>query len=158
MSFQLQEIFIKSAAHLAPCIASCDERIASVQSKLDNWEAYKGVMGLMANLYKLEEDKKVFSEAPQLDNVKSYENNIALIKTEKLLYTALGNPKTKKGLFKVILAKYDDLLGLSYDLAGNMVLNGIELEGTYLEYCKESLEQRDYIKKMCWVGNGGVIE
>jgi hypothetical protein len=91
------------------CIASCDERIASVQSKLDNWKPYAGVMGLMAKLYDKDEDKKVFTESPQLDNVKNYENNIKLIKVEKMMWNAFKN-NGKKEIFKHILAKYDELM------------------------------------------------
>jgi hypothetical protein len=139
------------------CIASCDERIASVQSKLDNWKPYAGVMGLMAKLYDKEEDVKVFTEAPQMDNVKTYENNIKIIKVEKMMWNAFKN-NSKKDIFKHILSKYDELMCLSYDIAGNMVLNGIQVEGEYLDYCKSSLDQREFIRKMCCVGNQGFLK
>lgn len=152
MSFQFP------ADKLAKMVASCDERIAVAQTRMDKWKPYGDIMGLMTMFYEGDEEgKKVFSEAPNLDNIKTIKNNIELIKTEKLLYLALGNPNTKKGIFKVILDKYDALMGVSYDISGNMVLNGIEKEGNYLKYCKESLEQREYIRKMCCAGNGGFI-
>ncbi len=140
---------------LNECIASCDERIASVQSKLDKWKPYAGVMGLMANLYDKDEDKKVFTESPQLDNVKNYENTIKLIKVEKMMWNAFKNKNSKKEIFKHILAKYDEVMSVSYDISGNMVMNNIAPEGEHLDYCKQSLEQREFIRKMCCVGYGG---
>jgi hypothetical protein len=134
--------------------ASCDERIASLQEKLDNWKAYKGVMGLMENLFSNEDDKNVFRYSPQMDNVKNYENNIKLVKTEKLIYTSLRNTNSKKEIFKMFLAKYDELLSNSYDISGNMVRNGIIVEGDHIDYCKNSLDQREYIRKICCVGYG----
>ena len=145
-----------TAAKIAPNLASCEERIASIQARMETWSAYKGVMGLMES-HAADESKTFWRDAPQLDNVKADENALKLVKTEKMLYTALVNPKTNKSIYKVILTKYDALLGLSYDLSGNMVLNGIKLEGEYLDYCKESMEQREYIRKLCCVGNGGFI-
>ena len=140
--------------NLNECIASCDDRIASVQSKLDNWKPYDGVMGLMAKLYDKDEDKNVFTESPQLDNVKNYENNIKLIKVEKMMWNAFKN-NGKKEIFKHILAKYDELMIVSYDISGNMVMNGVAPEGEHLDYCKQSLEQREFIRKMCCVGYRG---
>ena len=142
---------------LNKCIASCDERIASVQSKLDKWKPYAGVMGLMEKLYDKDEDKKVFSESPQLDKVKNYENNIKLIKVEKMMWNAFKN-NGKKEIFKHILTKYDELMMVSYDISGNMVMNGVQPEGEYIDYCKESLEQREFIRKMCCVGYRGHLE
>ena len=135
-------------------IASCDERIASLQEKIDSWKGYKGVMGLMENLFSNEDDKNVFRYSPQMDNVKNYENNIKLVKTEKLIYTSLHNTNSKKEIFKILLTKYDELMGISYDISGNMVRNGIVVEGEHIDYCKSSLDQREYIRKICCLGYG----
>ena len=134
--------------------ASCDERIASLQEKLDNWKGYKGVMGLMENLFSNEDDKNVFRNSKDMDMVKNLENNMKLVKTEKLIYTSLRNTNSKKEIFKILLAKYDELMGISYDISGNMVRNGIIVEGDHIDYCKNSLDQREYIRKMCCVGYG----
>ena len=135
-------------------IASCDERIASLQEKIDSWKGYKGVMGLMENLFSNEDDKNVFRYSPQMDNVKNYDNNIKLVKTEKLIYTSLRNTNSKKEIFKILLAKYDELMGISYDISGNMVRNGIVVECEHIDYCKSSLDQREYIRKICCIGYG----
>ena len=136
------------------CIASCDERIASLQEKIDNWKGYKGVMGLMENLFSNEDDKNVFRYAPEMDNVRNDENSMKLVKTEKLIYTSLRNTNSKKEIFKILLAKYDELMGISYDISGNMVRNGIIVEGEHIDYCKSSLDQREYIRKICCIGYG----
>ena len=136
------------------CIASCDERIASLQEKLDAWKGYKGVMGLMENLFSNEDDKNVFRYAPKMDNVRNDENSMKLVKTEKLIYTSLRNTNSKKEIFKILLAKYDELMGISYDISGSMVRNGIIVESEHIDYCKSSLDQREYIRKICCVGYG----
>ena len=136
------------------CIASCDERIASLQEKIDSWKGYKGVMGLMENLFSNEDDKNVFRYSPKMDNVRNDENSMKLVKTEKLIYTSLRNTNSKKEIFKILLAKYDELMGISYDISGNMVRNGIIVEGDHIDYCKKSLDQREYIRKICCIGYG----
>ena len=138
-------------------IASCDERIASVQVKLNAWKPYEMMMGLMEEIHK-GEDKKVFSEAPHREETKNYENSIKLINVEKMMWNALKNKNARKEIFKHILAKYDELMVVSYDMSGNMVFNEIVKEGDYLSYCKESLDQREFIRKMCCVGYGGYLK
>ena len=136
------------------CIASCDERIASLQEKLDSWKGYKGVMEMCENLFSNEDDKNVFRYSPKMDNVRNDENSMKLVKTEKLIYTSLRNTNSKKEIFKILLAKYDELMGISYDISGNMVRNGIIVESDHIDYCKSSLDQREYIRKICCIGYG----
>ena len=64
----------------------------------------------MENLFSNEDDKNVFRYSPQMDNVKNYENNMKLVKTEKLIYTSLRNTNSKKEIFKLLLAKFDELI------------------------------------------------
>lgn len=126
---------------ISNCVASCDERIASIETKLNNWKLYGKVLGIVS----LEmEDKNA-------ELMKNYENNIQLIKVEKLIYQALA--KSGNGaIFPKLFQKYSDLMGISYDISGNMVrLDGVE-EQEYLEYCASSLKQREYIQKLCLCG------
>jgi hypothetical protein len=127
---------------IANCVSSCDERIASVQEKLNSWRIY----GKVLSLVDLEMDTKY------QEKIKNYENNIKLIQTEKLLYKTLANPKSARAIFPKLLSKYDELMGLSYDLSGNMVVTGLSPEGDHLEYCSSSLKQREYIRKLCLYG------
>jgi len=134
------------------CVADCDKRIASLQTKINGWKMYSGVLSLASGLYDKEEDKSVFKmEDKNTEKIRNYENNIQLVKVEKLIYQTLG--KGAKGvIFQKLFQKYSDLMASSYDISGNMVrLAGIS-EGEYLEYCKESLQQREYIQALCLYG------
>ena len=122
-------------------VASCDERIASIQTKLNSWKVYGRVLGLVS----LEmEDKNA-------EKMKNYENNIQLIKVEKLIYQSLA--KSGNGaIFPKLFQKYSDLMAISYDISGNMVrLDGVE-DQEYLEYCASSLKQREFINMVCFYG------
>jgi len=130
-------------------IKDCDERINYLQEKINKWKPYRTVMGMMETLFEGEEGETVFSDAPQLDNIKNMENSILCLKTEKLIYIAHRANNPNKTIFPLLLAKYDDLMNVSYDISGNMVRNGLIPEVEYLNYCKESLEQREYIRKLC---------
>ncbi len=121
---------------LSKCFASCDERIASIQEKLDSWCVY----GKELNLVDLETKYQI----------QNYENNIKLVQVEKLLYNALA--KDNRAIFPRLLSKYDELMGVSYELSGNMVITGLNPEGDHLEYCNQSLAQREYIRKLCLYG------
>lgn len=98
---------------LSKCVASCDERIASIQEKLDSWRVY----GKVLNLVDLE------MEAKYQEKIQNYENNIKLVQVEKLLYNALA--KDNRAIFPRLLSKYDELMGVRYDLSGNMVITGL---------------------------------
>jgi hypothetical protein len=128
-------------------IASCDERITSFQEKIKLAKV---------NIRELLQLGSLLPNAilqPLLNIVENDENNIQLFKTEKLIYNSLLNPNTNKEIFKMLLAKYDELLSNSYDICGNMVREG-NPEGEYIDYCKRSLVQRKYIRKMCCLGYG----
>ena len=90
-------------------------------------------------------------ETKYQEKIQNYENNIKLVQTEKLIYNALLK-RNNNALFPKLLAKYDELMGVSYDLSGNMVLTGLNAEGDHLEYCSQSLAQREYIRKLCLYG------
>ena len=139
------------------CIASCDEQIVAIQKKVHNMKPYIIGQMVMMKLYDWEEYVKVCKEAPKLDKVRDYENDIKLIKVEKMMWNALKNNRHRV-IFKHILSKYDELMCLSYDICSNMVMNGIQAEGDYLDYCKSSLDQREFIRKMCCVGNQGFLK
>ena len=141
----------------ATYLANCDERIASLQNKIDDWSGYKAMMRLMESISN-NEDKKVFAEAPHLERVKNLENCVKLVKVEKLIVTALNNPNSKRDIFKAFLKKYDDLMCLSYDISSNLVDTGLILEGDHIDYCKSSLDQREFIRVMCSKGYRGYLK
>jgi hypothetical protein len=104
-------------------MTSCDERITSMQQQ-----------------FLIEPDEH-----------ENHTNNIKLVEVEKVIYQSLTK-QNNSSLFPMLLRKYDDLMEMSYQIAENMVKNGVTKETTYLEFCKKSLEQRDYIKKLCMYG------
>ena len=97
-------------------ISSCDERMAKIEVKMNAWKPYEMMMGLMEKIHDKEEDKKVFSEAPHREETKNYENSIKLINVEKMMWNAMKNKNARKEIFKHILAKYDELMRVSYAL------------------------------------------
>jgi hypothetical protein len=128
---------------MATAITNCDERIASLQNKID---AYAPMMAVL---------KLVGLTSEHHDNVANYQNQIKLVKTEKLIYQSLMNANSRQEIFPRLLAKYDELLEESRQLSSNMVRSGLNKEVDHLEYCKASMGQRDYIKKMCVGGEHG---
>ena len=79
---------------------------------------------------------------------------ISGIKTEKLIYTSILNPNTNKEIYKMLLAKYDELMRETYDLGGELVREDIWGEGNYVGYCKGSLDYRKYIWEVCSIEYG----
>ena len=137
-------------------VSNCDERIAKIQKRLDQWKVYNSVLEIAKMAYKTNEDREIFDlklqEQTRQENDK---NNIALIRVERLIYTSLKN-NADKAIYPKLLAKYDELIGLSYDMSGNLVLMNVNKETEYLDFCRDSLEQREYIKKICDAGVLGV--
>ena len=118
-------------------VGNCDERIAKVQARLDQWKVYKEVFDI--NL-------------PEQTRQDKDKNSIALIRVEKMIYTSLFN-KSNKAIYPRLLAKYDELMGVSYEMSGNLVLLNVKKETEYLDYCRDSLKQREFIKLICDEGD-----
>ncbi len=124
---------------------SCDERIAKVQAKIDAWNPYFTMMNLLLPNESTEKHRG------RQDKIKNYENNINLIKVEKLIYQTLIKPNNNK-LFPLLLQKYESYMTESYALGEEMVKVGEMEEGDYIKYSKESLDQHKYIKTLCSIG------
>ena len=133
-------------------LVSCDERIASCQARIDRWGPYHMMMKLMMDTYDTQEDKDVFDNPKGMEQIANYENNMKLVKTEKLIYQALLNNKTNKAIFPLLLAKYDEYMIESYEMGEILTQKGISPEQEHIEFCKNSLTQRKYIKKCCDYG------
>ena len=131
---------------LLSCISSCEERIISIQSRIDSLKVFTNILSLVTDSC----EKKVRYNCNR-EEIKNYENNIKLINVEKLIYKALGNKDNSK-LFPKLFQKYSELMTESYDMSGNMVKIGAIQEQEYLEFCSQSLAQRDYVRKMCFYG------
>tara|TARA_R110000772_G_scaffold171670_2_gene283579 strand:+ start:384 stop:749 length:366 start_codon:yes stop_codon:yes gene_type:complete len=88
------------------------------------------------------------------DRTELLKNELSLIKTERLIYTALLNPNGNKKIYKILFAKWEELTGLSYELGRDLVGIGIITEGKYIEYCKDSLKDREKMRICCSMGYG----
>jgi hypothetical protein len=144
------------SAQYQSMVGSCDERIAKIQARLDKWKVYNTVLEIAKMACKTNEDREVFDiKLPEQTRQDNEKNNISLIKVERLIYTSLKN-NANKAIYPRLLAKYDELMGLSYDMSGNLVLLNVNKETDYLDYCRNSLKQREFIKKICGAGVAGV--
>ena len=133
-------------------VASCDERIAKIQVRLDQWKVYNSVLEIAKMAFKNNEEKEVFDlKLPEQTRQDNEKNSIALIKVERLIYISLKN-NANKAIYPKLLAKYDELMGVSYDMSGNLVLLNVNKETEHLDYCRDSLKQREYIKTICYCG------
>ena len=144
--------YITSAVYQST-VGSCDERIAKIQARLDKWKVYNSVLEIAKMGYKTNEEKEVFDlKLPEQTRQDNEKNSIALIRVEKMIYTSLFN-KSNKAIYPRLLAKYDELMGVSYEMSGNLVLLNVKKETEYLDYCRDSLKQREFIKLICDEGD-----
>jgi len=133
-------------------IIICDERLDNIKSKIMKYNfilslGKNDILSLVMNEGMNEDD---FIKQIQ-ETIKNYENNLKMINIEKMVYEALTKTNNSN-LFPKLLAKYDELTTLSYDLAGDLIyLEGIK-EGDYLDYCIDSLKTRHFVKEMCDYG------
>jgi hypothetical protein len=122
-------------------IADCDNRIADVKNSIADLKVCWTVRKFIS-----ESQREMWYNL----KIQNYENTIKMIQTEKIIYNALL--KGNSGLFPKLLERYDELLSNSCEFGNQFVTNGLALEGDYLDYCKESVEQRNYISQICFVG------
>ena len=121
---------------LESSFTSCDKRIAALHDKVSFWKVLN-LVGLSMKYQEL---------------INDHENIIKMIKTEKLIYTALANPNSARAIFPKLLAKFDELLSGALDHRSKLVTTGFKQEGEYLDFCKAALENREYIKLLCRYG------
>ena len=108
----------------------CDRRYTKIGLTLMNFHIY-GEM----------------TQTPIAERVRYFENSMNLVRVEKLIYNALMI--NNRGLLPLCLAKYDELIGESFEIGKSMVVKENCKEEFYLQYCKDSLKQREYIKTLC---------
>jgi len=133
------------------CLEDCDKRIARLTDGLNHIERKEFIFLQMLRLAQSEEENKICDSLKNDPNLKlNAENGLKLVRVEKMIYVAL----TKKGnnaIFPILLVKYDDLMRESYQLGEDRVQEGLK-EDSYLNYCADSLGQRNYIKALCDYG------
>ena len=118
-------------------IKECDERIKNLQELI-----------LPKNAWVYLSSSQEYTEF-QIDMSMQYlDNDIKLAKIEKLIYNAM-NSSSKNKIAPMLLSKFDELMSLTYDISGNLVSTGCRKEGVHIEYCKDTLKRREYIKMLC---------
>lgn len=120
--------------------ANCDERISSITNKIAKYQV-KALMCLLVGSLELGAGWK--------KKVESCENDRRLIQIEKMIYTA--HDKQRKATLPLLFEKYSEKMAMSLELGKEEVEMGFLEEGSYLEFCRKTLFQRDFIKKMCGV-------
>jgi len=102
------------------------------------------------------EDKNILTETipPDTRICPLLKTQLSLVKTERLIYTALLNPNSNKKIYKILLAKWEELTGLSYEILSDLVVAGVIPESKYIGYCKDSLEYRENMRICCSMGYG----
>jgi len=132
-------------------LVDCDKRIAGLQKPLDELIHLKKVAGFVYVPFRpsgKKTDRSGMMDAVPQQILKTT-NAISILKTEKLIYKAIINPTTNKDIFPRLLAKFDELVGESYDMLKDMVRSGDTTEGEYLDYCNKSLDMRECMKDIC---------
>ena len=81
-------------------------------------------------------------------------NKVSLLKTELLIYNSILNPNSNKKIFKMLLSRYDELLGLSTELASGLFVAGLIPEGVYIDDCIQSSIHRENVRRYCSMGYG----
>lgn len=143
MAFDMEAVMV--------CLENCDKRIAKAQSEILAWEKNENVLLRMEQFANTEHEFSICEKLrPELSIKRNWENNLKLIRVEKLIYISLTQ-SGNNALFPRLLARYDELMRESYDLVSDRVQEGLQ-EDLYLKYCKLTLGQRDYIKAMCDYG------
>jgi hypothetical protein len=74
---------------------------------------------------------------------------LAFVKVEKLIFTSILNPNSKKEIFKLLLAKFDELICNSLEMFAGCCERDEMNEGEYLFTCKEWGKEREKIRKIC---------
>ena len=108
--------------YINKCVDICDKRISNITSKMGEGRDYYCKLGV---------------------------GILAFVKVEKLIFTSLLNPNTKEEIFKLLLAKFDELICNSLEVMESLVRDDEMNEGDYLNNCKEWGKEREKIRKIC---------
>ena len=110
--------------YINKCVDICDKRISTITSKMEQMrgEDYYCKLGV---------------------------GILAFVKVEKLIFASILNPNSKKEIFKLLLAKYDELICNSLEMMESLVRDDEMNEGEYLFNCKLWGKEREKIRKIC---------
>ena len=146
--------------HIPLMIANCDERIETFKSHLKEL----GEIIKPLNIEYVVEGEEEYLKSRGFEgigDVGSFEKEVRvrldIYKTEKMVYNALLNSKSNKDIFKLLLAKSDELQRLGLEVKEIRIERGWDTEGEYVQYCNGLKEHRDCILTMCEIGYGGKL-
>ncbi len=134
-------------------VNSCDERIANAQSEIAESKQIIRLRGIIRDEF--EDDGVAVDSSIDTKHglrIKNRENDIKLLKIEKMLYIAVNKPNTPKALFNIYCEKYAEVLTESIEWAESMVKTGIVEENEYLEMCNVGKRQKSHIDRVCDMG------
>jgi hypothetical protein len=129
-------------------LESCDERIASVQEVINALIRQKKMMETIIGVDKIPSGS--FDTADI--RIKNKENDIKLIKIEKMIYTAIKNTRSVRAIYKKLQDKYAEQMVESIELSTQMVSLGVVDEGEHLDFCNGTKKQKKYIDILCRYG------
>ena len=83
--------------------------------------------------------------------------SVKIYKVELLILNALVNPKSKEGIFTILLTKYDELLRDGMEIREKLVKENKLEEAAYMRFCKNSCSSRGRILKLVksWIITDG---
>jgi hypothetical protein len=119
-----------------PVYADCDKRIKTIKEDISFHEC-KCLLTRLAGNQRAENEKS-------WNRLKNCENNLRLVKMEKMIYEAHEQQRT--ATLPLLFKKYSESVDLSLTLARK-----VATEEEYQQFCSGAKTQRDYIKIMCGV-------
>ena len=142
------------AVDVSEYIRTAQERLERAEAKITRYNLFimvrsMGGLGVSAD------------QIPRVELCESFignqENCLALIKIEMMIYKALINRNTKRAIYPLLKQKYAENMLKSYELAEQLVALGGISEGDWVEYAKDSLDQKKYIDMMCDYAKDNVV-
>jgi hypothetical protein len=125
---------------------NCDERIASLKAKITAYEGKATLSKLFGAL--LDRSLGGYSAGWE-KKVENLKVGVKMVQIEKMIYKA--HEQQRKATLPLLFEKYDAQLAQHLEFSQEEVNLEVMEQGSYLEMCRNSLTQRDYIKKMCGV-------
>ena len=139
---------------------NCDERIETFKFHLKELGEILKPLGEEIG----EEEEEEYLKPPGfegIDDLASFVGEVRvrldIYKTEKMIFNALQNSKSNKDIFKLLLAKSDELQRLGLEIKEMRIERGWDTEGEYVQYCNGLKEHRDCMLTMCEIGYGGKL-
>jgi hypothetical protein len=129
-------------------INDCDKRLAKIKVEKDFLEYQQVIKKQLFNLVSNEEKKEYEQTPKELNNILILTNAASLVRTERMCFNSLLN-QANLDIYPRLLAKYDELMVTGYELAKDAVLLGVVQETDYVNLCRKSLGQREFIKVVC---------